>query len=782
MGKTAQARMELRDRLRVAILGLDMTTVEEVLNDPRFDVDKDLNREDHNGRTPLLNAAFVNRIDMVARLLEAGAHGGAAERDTGNTLFHYLSKPREPTSATDLLLLKQIFHTAIAHGQMPNSVDSAGYTPMHYAAQMSNKWCVGILSQLGAPVNKLSTRGDSPLSLCIRYQQEGWIDCCMMLLKSGADPNRVGPESQSPAPLAWCTENASTFGEPGARLLEAMLAVKASDLGQDENPVNAITGIVGPVEVTRIKQRNKPGSRLARSASMASEQGSKGAPALRFVSDLDRALISAPPSDAVDCKYGSPGLRKDAIRVTGLYSPYRTQFFGQAHFLFVAKGLQQGAGNKVVAILRLPNEARREYYMLVFNRFGIFDMWIPQAQIVGEDNLGCESPRNLEDRFLQYLKTEWSTALADYRLLDSRFDSDALAALASAPAHNAAGQGLVWTMVSSTKSDLGPLLLAFECRLGLNKRVSVGVIYNTGGQTEEEAFLNSSDRIATVGLHKLLNILGTRVPLEGWEHYSGGVSSTQESHIWYTSWRGFEIVFHVAPDMSPQSQRQFLGNDKCLIYYSERGPIIPEFRGNVNSVAIVVQCLDEQEAADYNSQHQEVWETSGELARDGTMTPISSSLSVSNLSAVVRDGNHSGSGSPLPSARLVAPQQQEGTTSSPSDSPLTTARIMTSDVVIESPSLKLKRKQNKPSLAWRIGVFYRKRVVNFNPCVTTSLLRDQALLRDVVLANVVNGTSKVIQSPPYSVSVGALFTEGTDEIVKRFTTPDLKKSHSVIIK
>ena len=46
-----------------------------------------------------------------------------------------------------------------------------------------------------------------------------------------------------------------------------------------------------------------------------------------------------------------------------------------------------------------------------------------------------------------------------------------------------------------------------------------------------------------------------------------------------------EIVFHVAPLLTPDEKRQFLGNDKFVIYVLEEGekPFVPRFRGDVNS-------------------------------------------------------------------------------------------------------------------------------------------------------------------------------------------------------
>jgi hypothetical protein len=49
-------------------------------------------------------------------------------------------------------------------------------------------------------------------------------------------------------------------------------------------------------------------------------------------------------------------------------------------------------------------------------------------------------------------------------------------------------------------------------------------------------------------------------------------------------------MWHQAPEMSKESQRRLLGNDKVIVYYCDHRstPFEPRFRGNVNSVGIVV--------------------------------------------------------------------------------------------------------------------------------------------------------------------------------------------------
>ena len=48
-------------------------------------------------------------------------------------------------------------------------------------------------------------------------------------------------------------------------------------------------------------------------------------------------------------------------------------------------------------------------------------------------------------------------------------------------------------------------------------------------------------------------------------------------------------MFHISTMTSPEQQRRLIGNDIGLIYWQEKTAFIPNFRGNVNSVAMVIK-------------------------------------------------------------------------------------------------------------------------------------------------------------------------------------------------
>ena len=145
----------------------------------------------------------------------------------------------------------------------------------------------------------------------------------------------------------------------------------------------------------------------------------------------------------------------------------------------------------------------------------------------------------------------------------------------------------IWTSVPESYAvHLRSHILGMEMRL-TRRSVNCAVVFATQDQWKEEDMFAS---IMTDTHKSVLNCIGEEVVLpEDWEHHSGGLPPGKR--MYYSSFRGYEIVFHVASMLTQDEQRQFIGNDKVLIYICEQGvkPIVPRFRGDVNSVAIVLQ-------------------------------------------------------------------------------------------------------------------------------------------------------------------------------------------------
>jgi hypothetical protein len=129
-------------------------------------------------------------------------------------------------------------------------------------------------------------------------------------------------------------------------------------------------------------------------------------------------------------------------------------------------------------------------------------------------------------------------------------------------------------------------VLGMEMRL-TRRCINCAVVFASKDQWREEDMFDTpmSD------VHRdFLRAIGKEMRLtDDWEHHNGGLPSGKS--VYYTSFRGFEIVFHVASMLTKDERRQYIGNDKVLLYVCENGikPIVPRFRGEVNSAAVVIQ-------------------------------------------------------------------------------------------------------------------------------------------------------------------------------------------------
>jgi len=130
-------------------------------------------------------------------------------------------------------------------------------------------------------------------------------------------------------------------------------------------------------------------------------------------------------------------------------------------------------------------------------------------------------------------------------------------------------------------------LLGLEAELGPSRCYCVGIVYSRPGQTiESEMFLNESSS----GFETFLGMLGDRIEIRGWSGFRGGFDPGSDiGFSYYTSWKGFEIMFHAVPFLNDEQRRRLVGNDKAIIYFQEETMFVPNFRGDVNTVGIVVQ-------------------------------------------------------------------------------------------------------------------------------------------------------------------------------------------------
>lgn len=141
------------------------------------------------GWTPLHEAAFYGRVDMVRLLLDAGAPAGARATATelfGSTPLHAAAHKghaavvhlllahgadvaagdggRTPLRTAAMWGHADAARLLLEHGAAPSVRDADGSTPLHYAAFGGHADVVHLLLAHGADVNARTARGETPLA------------------------------------------------------------------------------------------------------------------------------------------------------------------------------------------------------------------------------------------------------------------------------------------------------------------------------------------------------------------------------------------------------------------------------------------------------------------------------------------------------------------------------------------------------------------------------------------------------------------------------------------
>jgi ankyrin repeat protein len=146
------------------------------------------NQPDTFGRTPLYNAIFALKKDLVKYFIAKGANIKKADVD-GNTPLH------RAAANGDVEIIKMLLDKG-ANIYLRNK---QGRTPVFYAASQGRAKAVEFLISQGARANKKDTREDSPLHLAV---MSGDADTVKVLLKHGADTAAKNKRGKTPADLA----------------------------------------------------------------------------------------------------------------------------------------------------------------------------------------------------------------------------------------------------------------------------------------------------------------------------------------------------------------------------------------------------------------------------------------------------------------------------------------------------------------------------------------------------------------------------------------------------
>jgi hypothetical protein len=260
----------------------------------------------------------------------------------------------------------------------------------------------------------------------------------------------------------------------------------------------------------------------------------------------EETLLRLPLTDEIKVFHGLSDPSSVAVQLVPPVEQYRREYFEQAHDIFLGERMEEDGTHvpaKVCCMKRVP---RKGFYDVLYLEGGLF-----RADKVAEHAVKGDG-------------AIWLSLLSR------------------------ANRALVWRCVpEGHASILRSQLLVLEARIGPRRMFPVGVVFGAHDQAlEEEMFKNDVSCIND----EFLNAMGEEIDEANWLHYGSDYLAAVESHkAYYTSYCSYELLFHVAPLLSEDERRQYLGNDKVVIYCLKNGSqaFIPRFRGDVNSIGIV---------------------------------------------------------------------------------------------------------------------------------------------------------------------------------------------------
>ncbi|GFO06809.1 ankyrin repeat-containing domain [Plakobranchus ocellatus] len=178
-----------------AITYLDQPDLIEMV---KFLVEKGADLEARNDfdRTPLLEAAYTEKTDVINVLNEKGADMTAVDNNDNSALHILMEQFSEPEEEILRLFASQY-----------NQFSRYGMTPLMLAAEKCNAKSVKILLKLGADPKMANLTGDTAL----HWATDTEMTC--LLIQAGADLEARGRFGRTPLLKAACTGNTDVINE-----------------------------------------------------------------------------------------------------------------------------------------------------------------------------------------------------------------------------------------------------------------------------------------------------------------------------------------------------------------------------------------------------------------------------------------------------------------------------------------------------------------------------------------------------------------------------------------
>jgi len=90
---------------------------------------------------------------------------------------------------------------------------------------------------------------------------------------------------------------------------------------------------------------------------------------------------------------------------------------------------------------------------------------------------------------------------------------------------------------------------------------------------------------------KFVALLGREIDLETWSGYRGDIGREEKS-TFYDNWKDIDVVYHVSPMLTDESQHRLISNDVAVIFFLDEGAFDPsqiDKLGNMPQIFAVVQ-------------------------------------------------------------------------------------------------------------------------------------------------------------------------------------------------
>lgn len=485
-----------------------------------------VDEKDEWGWTVLQTCIVRGQLKIALHVLEEGA--SVTSRTPGGATPLHLLCGTDGRNTSFVPLLEGL----LRHGAEIDAVDSDQQTALLVAAKVGNLIAVQKLLEAGCAVNARASSGETAL---LRAVVQNNIPMCEALLNAGARDDvahRKALQStlqvRSLAPL-MCPPSRLSAADPAGLFL--------NDVIQTPSSPELAARVIAASSSSSTSSSPPPTTPSSPKQQQNLSRAGSSRTAIQWMPDTTVLLPAPPDSDAV-IVWGIADA--PPARILARTEIYRLKMYERGHDVFFGENPE----TKILALACVSRWADSSFYLVIMFSLSIQQEFFPQHQVDQEGALPL-----LQSKWPEFI---WRTSLME-----------------------------------ASSIVVKAQVLGLEAKLS-RRHLTIAVVFATANQWKEQDMFETpwNDSHAEV-----MQVLGDVIDMKDWDHFSGGFITGQSRRTYYTSFRGYEIVFHVAPMLSKDERRQFLGNDKVILYFCEEGmkPLVPRFRGEVNSVGIVLQ-------------------------------------------------------------------------------------------------------------------------------------------------------------------------------------------------